>query len=140
VATGDVAADVAAFWFLAAFIPLAAALYAAERFGWDLSAPAWLLVALQGATYGVGNLSLLAAFRNGGKASVVAPLSGLYPVVTIPLAILFFSESVGGREWAGIGLALAAGAALSVEPRREAAGTKKVAVAQTTNPGGGVQP
>jgi uncharacterized membrane protein len=117
VATGDVAAEAATFWFLAAFIPLGVALYARERFGWDLPARAWLLVALQGAAYGLGNLSLLAAFRNGGKASVVAPLSGLYPVVTIPLVIVLFGESVGPREWAGVALALAAGVALSCEPR-----------------------
>jgi uncharacterized membrane protein len=118
VATGDVPAELATFWFLAAFIPLACVLYAVERFGWDLPARAWLLVVLQGATYGLGNLCLLAAFRSGGKASVVTPLSGLYPVVTIPLAIAFLGESVGRREWVGVAFALAAGTALAIEPRR----------------------
>jgi uncharacterized membrane protein len=123
VATGDVAAEVATFWFLTAFIPLGAVLYARERFGWDLSGRGWLLVALQGATYGLGNLSLLAAFRNGGQASIVAPLSGLYPVVAVPLGIVLFHESVGPREWAGIALALAAGVALSWKPKKTPAGS-----------------
>jgi uncharacterized membrane protein len=122
VATADVSAELAALWFLAAFVPLGVVLYLVERFGWDLPARAWLLLGFQGATYGLGNLSLLAAFRNGGKASIVAPLSGLYPVVTIPLVIVIFREYVGMREWAGIVLALAAAVALSyerVDPKAE---------------------
>jgi uncharacterized membrane protein len=132
VATADVAAEVATFWFLTAFIPLGLVLYIRERFDWNLSATGWVLVSLQGATYGLGNLSLLAAFRNGGQASIVAPLSGLYPVVAIPLAILLFQEIVGPREWAGIALAVAAGVALSLEPKQTPADTK--AMAQTTQP------
>lgn len=133
VATGDVAAEVATFWFLAAFIPLSAVLYARERFGWDLSARGWFLVALQGASYGLGNLTLLAALRNAGQASVVVPLSGLYPVVSIPLAILLFHESVGAREWVGIALALAAGVALSYAPRKTPSGAKEQAPIRPTD-------
>ncbi len=123
--TRDVSAERATFWFLAAFVPLAAALLAAgEAVPSELSARDGALVALLGASYGLGNLALLAAYRHEGKVSVVTPLTGLYPVVTIPLAILLFGESVGPREWAGIALALAAGAALSYEPKPPAAATR----------------
>ena len=134
VATGDVAAEVATFWFLTAFIPLGVALYFRERFDWNLSATSWFLVTLQGATYGLGNLSLLAAFRNGGQASIVARLSGLYPVVAIPLAILLFHENVGPREWAGIALAVAAGVALSWEPKKMPADSNALALTHTAEP------
>jgi drug/metabolite transporter (DMT)-like permease len=88
----------------------------------------------------LGNLSLLAAFRSGGKASIVTPLSGLYPVVTIPLAIILFQESVGLREWAGIALALVAGVALSLEPKKVPTRAKEVTLAPTTNPAERLQP
>jgi drug/metabolite transporter (DMT)-like permease len=114
--TRDVSAELSTFWFLASFVPLGAAILAIGRPGWSLSARDWLLVTLLGATYGLGNLSLLAAYGHQGKASIVTPLSGLYPIVTVPLAITFFGEQVGVREWLGIALALAAGAALSFEP------------------------
>src|SRR5262245_34352932 len=133
IVTGDVAAEVATFWFLAAFIPLGVVLYAREQFGFDLSVLGWLLVALQGTTYGLGNLSLLAALRNAGKASIVVPLSGLYPVVAIPLAILLFHESVGAREWVGVVLALAAGVALSYEPRKKPSEAKEQAPTRATD-------
>jgi drug/metabolite transporter (DMT)-like permease len=114
-ATNDTSAESAAFWFLAAFIPLAAGLLAADPPDWSLSLEQWLLVALLGATYGLGNLGLLAAFRHGGKASVVAPLTGLYPIIVIPLALVFFDEEISGRQWAGIAIALASAPALSCE-------------------------
>jgi uncharacterized membrane protein len=116
VSTGDVSAELSTFWFLAAFVPLAAVILANTRPDGSLPARDWLLVTLLGATYGLGNLTLLAAYRNQGKASVVTPLSGLYPIVTVPLAMIVFGEQVGAREWLGIALALATGVALSYEP------------------------
>lgn len=115
ISTRHVTAEQATFWFLAAFVPVGLAIIAIGPIRWSLPARDWLLVALLGATYGVGNLALLAAYRHGGKASVVTPLSGLYPVVTIPLAIVFFGEHVGSREWSGIALALVAAVALAYD-------------------------
>jgi transporter family protein len=119
--TREATAEQATFWFLAAFAPLGLAIIAIEPVPWALPARDWLVVALLGATYGVGNLALLAAYRHGGKASVVTPLSGLYPVVTIPLAIVFFGEHVGVREWSGIALALVAAIALAYDQPTTAA-------------------
>jgi drug/metabolite transporter (DMT)-like permease len=108
IATAYVSAELAVFWFLAAFIPLGVLLAAIEPMTWSLSARDWLLVSLLGFTYALGNLTLLAAYRADGKASVVTPMAGLYPVVAIPLAIVCFNERVGPWQWAGIGLALLA--------------------------------
>jgi len=118
--TDDVSAETCTFWFLAAFVPLAAAIVAFEPIDWNLSARQQLLLALLGLSYGVGNLGLLAAFRLGGKASIVTPLTGLYPVITIPLAMVFFGELVAAREWWGMGLALASAALLTCESRAPA--------------------
>jgi drug/metabolite transporter (DMT)-like permease len=61
-------------------------------------------------------------------------LSGLYPVVAIPLAILLFHEAVGPREWAGIALAVAAGVALSWEPKKTPADAKTMPRTETADP------
>jgi uncharacterized membrane protein len=77
-----------------------------------------MLVSALGFFFGLGNLAILLAFAREGKASVIAPLAGLYPVVSIPIAILFLGEKVSGREWLGIGLALTAVVALAWEGKK----------------------
>jgi drug/metabolite transporter (DMT)-like permease len=136
ISTSDVSAALSTFWFLAAFIPLTAwilidqpAFLVDRPIRWNLSVRDWFVVAALGLTYGLGNLTVLAAYRYGGKASVVTPLTGLYPVVTIPLAILFFDERVGNREWVGIALALVSAVALMCEPKeKEASRASEAAV------------
>jgi drug/metabolite transporter (DMT)-like permease len=78
----------------------------------------WIVFVLIGLLFALGNLALLASFGSGGKASIVTPLSGLYSVVTIPLAMLF-GERAGRREAGGIALALIAVVLLSWERRKE---------------------
>ncbi|MGQ0637475.1 MAG: DMT family transporter [Planctomycetaceae bacterium] len=128
VATGDISAAQSTFWFLGAFVPLAAwILIAQPRFlvdrpiQWNLPLQAWLVVIALGAAFGLGNLAVLAAYRHDGKASVVTPLAGLYPIMTIPLALVFFGETVGPREWAGIALAVVSAVAMMYEPKSAAA-------------------
>jgi drug/metabolite transporter (DMT)-like permease len=42
----------------------------------------------------IGNICVYQSFTFGGKASVVIPLSNLYPLVTILIAIAFFKERI----------------------------------------------
>ncbi len=56
----------------------------------------------------VGNVSFFGALRNGGPASTVVPISGLYPLVTVLAAVLFLKEKMNRVQIAGIGLAVAA--------------------------------
>ena len=60
-------------------------------------------------------LAGLAAFANNGKASIITPLAGLYPIVSIPIAIVLLHERISWREGVGILLALVSIAALSYE-------------------------
>jgi transporter family protein len=76
-----------------------------------------LLVIAQGFFLAFGNLAILLAFASQGKASIIAPLAALYPVVSVPIAIIFLGEKIGAREGLGIFLALASVAALSCETR-----------------------
>ena len=122
IATNHISGELSAVWFLAAFVPVGLLLLWREPLAANPSGKVWLLALLLGFSFALGNLALLAAFAREGKASVIAPLAGRYPIVSIPVAILFLGERVGPRETAGILLALLAAAALSREsPPRAAA-------------------
>jgi transporter family protein len=56
----------------------------------------------------VGNVACYQALALGGKAAAVIPLTALYPLVTIILALLFLGERLSLSQTVGIGLALAA--------------------------------
>lgn len=125
VASNMISSELLTLWFLAAFVPIAGAIFLAEpmkiipSMTWSLPAKAWFYAVLCGALYGFGNLALIAAYGSGGKASIVTPLSGLYPIVGIPLALLLLHESMNLRKSVGIGLALAGIVALSCEKKPE---------------------
>jgi drug/metabolite transporter (DMT)-like permease len=115
--TNQISGELSALWFLAAFIPVGLIILWREPLTGALPLKVWGLVALLGFFFAVGNYALLAAFASHGKASIIAPLAGLYPVVSVPIAILFLGEKIGPRETAGIVLALVSVAALSIEAR-----------------------
>ena len=116
-ATNDISGELATFWFLAAFVPVAVCILVQQSLPARIAPGTWLLVAALGLTFALGNYALLAAFANNGKASVITPLAGLYPLVSIPIAILLLGERIGWRESMGITLALISAAALSYESR-----------------------
>jgi transporter family protein len=68
-----------------------------------------------GLANGLGSWFLFRSLERGAKASVAIPLTALYPLVTILLATTLLNETLTWRQWLGIALALAAGAALSYE-------------------------
>jgi transporter family protein len=57
---------------------------------------------------GVGNLAFFTALNAGGKASVVAALTSIYPVVSIVLGWIVLRERLHWVQTAGVVLALAA--------------------------------
>ena len=114
-ATNYISVEFSLMLFSAAFVPIAIAIFLFQPLDWKISAMAWLLAILGGVLNGLGVLTSLAAFHQGGKASIVTPMIALYPVVTVALAIPILHEVVSRREMAGIGLALLAAAALSYE-------------------------
>ncbi len=63
---------------------------------------------LTGILGGLGNLAFFQALVKGGKASVIAPVTALFPMVTVLLAMLFLKERLGRVQWAGLGLAFVA--------------------------------
>ena len=63
---------------------------------------------LTGILGGVGNIFFFQAMVVGGKASVVAPVTALFPMVTVLLALIFLHERLGARQWLGLALAFVA--------------------------------
>lgn len=55
-----------------------------------------------------GIVALIAAFRSGGPTGVITVTTGLYPMVTVVLAVLLLEERLGLRQKIGLGLAAAA--------------------------------
>lgn len=67
---------------------------------------------LLGVSWGLGTVLFIVALSKG-RASIVVPLSGLSPAVSIILAVIFLGEPLTLREIIGILFALVASALLS---------------------------
>jgi drug/metabolite transporter (DMT)-like permease len=115
--TSHISSELSTLWFLGGYIPIAIVIFLTQKLDWQITTKAWSVVIGLGLFLGLGNLTLLAAYECKGKASVITPLSGLYPIVTVPLAIWFLDEKISGRELAGITLALVSVVALSYEKK-----------------------
>ena len=63
---------------------------------------------LTGILGGLGNLAFFQALVKGGEASIVAPVTALFPMVTVLLAVVFLRERLGRTQWVGLGLAFVA--------------------------------
>lgn len=119
--TRHASSELAALAFLAGFIPPSLIIPIAEPPAAGLPGGTWLLLILLGLLFALGNLTAVFAYGSGGKAAIVTPLAGLYPVITVPIAVAFLGEGISAREWAGIFLALAAVAMLCREPKQASA-------------------
>jgi uncharacterized membrane protein len=56
----------------------------------------------------LGNVAYYQALAAGGKAAAVTPITGLYPLVTISLAMLFLHERLNKVQTAGVGVSVVA--------------------------------
>ena len=117
ISTNYISGELSTLWFLAASIPAGVVLLMREPLTVSVGSNVLLLVGLLGFSFALGNWAVLDAFARGGKASIITPISGLYSMVTIPLAIIFLGERVGPRESLGIVIALVAVVAISIESK-----------------------
>ena len=114
-ATNRVSAESAFATFAAGFVPVAVAICFNERGFLSVPFVAAGWAALGGLFNGLGVLATLAAYRNGGKASIVTPLAALYPVITVLIAVIFLREPINAIQCTGIILAIVGGVCLSRE-------------------------
>jgi bacterial/archaeal transporter family protein len=63
---------------------------------------------LTGILGGTGNIAFFHALVMGGKASIVSPVTALFPLVTVILAVTFLHERLGTAQKIGLALALIA--------------------------------
>jgi bacterial/archaeal transporter family protein len=63
---------------------------------------------LTGILGGVGNIFFFQALVKGGEASVVAPVTALFPMITVLLALIFLKERLRPVQWVGLLLAFVA--------------------------------
>ena len=110
--TNYLSAESALIWLVAGFFLLDPWLYPRESI-LDFSARSLLWTFLSALLNALGAWALLAAMKHGGKASIVVPLTALYPIVTIVLAPLVLHESISHSQQLGVICALAAVALLS---------------------------
>jgi len=107
--------------FALAWIPVGMAiLVLVPGLSFRLSPSGWFLSVVFGALIGVGSLVTFASYR-WGKASVVTPIIGLYPALTILLAVPLLKEPLDAVRGTAVVLALAAGGALGYESERSPA-------------------
>jgi drug/metabolite transporter (DMT)-like permease len=117
-ATNYLSGGLAALLVLIGFLVANAALAATVPWPAEVSPRTWALVTSLGFFLAFGNFAVVKAYA-GGKASVITPLAGLYPLVSVPIAVLLLDETVGARTAAGIACAVAAVLALSCAPEAE---------------------
>ena len=119
--TNYISAEMSYLAWCAAFVPLALGIVITQPLNWDMPAAMVGAALAAGTLNGFGVIAAFAAYRHGGKAAIVAPLTAaLQPIVTVMLALLFLGERVGLIEGCGIVLAICAAAALSQETKRPA--------------------
>jgi uncharacterized membrane protein len=96
-------------------IPMAVAIFLlVPGLSFKLSGKVWLLSILFGALIGIGGLVTFASYR-WGKASVVTPIIGLYPALTVLFAVPLLREELDTLRIVSVVLALTAAVALSCE-------------------------
>src|SRR2546425_11602785 len=103
-----ISADSLLVWLMAGYILTLPYLLATDDI-FTLSSRDIFVGVLGGITNGLGSWSLFAALENGAKASVAIPLTALYPLLTILLAVVFLAERLTPLQGVGILFAIVAG-------------------------------
>jgi transporter family protein len=96
------------FLFTIGGVPIALGVLIARRFRLEKSPKGIFNGLLVGVLSGIGGTALFAAYGTGANTAVVTVVSGLYPVVTVVLAVIFLRERLTARQWVGLGFATAA--------------------------------
>ena len=110
--TNYISAESSLIWLVVGFLLIEPLFYpGAAGFhysSWNLT---WAL--LSGVLNALGAWALFAAMKSGGKASIVAPFTALYPLVVVLVVPFLLRESITLYQGAGVVCALAAVVLLS---------------------------
>jgi transporter family protein len=110
--TNYLSAESALIWLVVGFLLMEPFLYPGRTLlSYPVRSLAWALSC--GLLNTLGSWALLAAMKSGGKASIVTPLTALYPLVVVLAAPVVLHESITRLQGIGVCLALAAVVLLS---------------------------
>ena len=100
------------FFFTIGILPVAALCAFRLRFRIAVERLGVFYSLLMGVLAALATLAFFAAMKNG-KASLIAPLTSLYPALTVVLAVIFLNEKLNGVQICGLLLAMVSIAILS---------------------------
>jgi uncharacterized membrane protein len=96
------------FLFTLGSIPVVLVVLARQKFKLEKNRKGIIYGLVAGVLSAAGAIGFFAAFRSGGNASVVTTATGMYPVVTVLLALLFLHERLTRTQVVGLGFAIVA--------------------------------
>lgn len=111
--TNRVSAESALIWLVVGFFLLTPVFYPGRSL-FHYSTRSLLFILVCSALNALGALALFAAMKNGGKASIVVPVTALYPLVVVLFGPFVLKQSMTLLQGAGVLCSLAAVALLSI--------------------------
>ena len=105
--TDLLSAESALVWLTVGFVLMEPFLYSGPSM-FHYSARSITFVVAGGLLNALGSWALLAAMKNGGKASVVVPMTAVYPMVVCVVAPLILKEHLTSIQAAGIACGMGA--------------------------------
>jgi uncharacterized membrane protein len=113
-AVNRISTETALAWVSAGFMLLQPLVFPSVSV-FSYSSSSLICALLNGICNGFGILFLMAAMRQGGKASIVESLAALYPIFVVVLAPLLLREKLSAFHLVGAGCAVLAGILLAAE-------------------------
>jgi bacterial/archaeal transporter family protein len=104
--TDLISAESALVWLIVGFLLLEPLLYPGRSL-LGYSSGSIVLVVLAGVMNSIGSWAILAAMKAGGKASVVVPITAVYPLVVCLVAPVLLHEHITYLQGSGIACGLA---------------------------------
>ncbi|HMI52124.1 MAG TPA: DMT family transporter [Candidatus Saccharimonadales bacterium] len=105
--TDRVSAESALVWLVVGFLVLQPLVYPGKS-ALQYSTKSIVFVLVAGVLNALGSWAVLAAMKSGGKASIVVPLTAVYPMVVCVLSPLLLHEHITALQ--GLGIACGMGA------------------------------
>ena len=103
--TDLISAESALVWLIVGFVLLEPVVYPGRGL-FQYPGGSIALVVLAGVMNSIGSWAILAAMKAGGKASVVVPLTAVYPMVVCLVAPLLLHEHITVTQGSGIACGL----------------------------------
>ena len=114
VTTNRLSADAVLIWDRIGYVVLLPLLVVNAHLN-TLGPKDFIIGTLDGVTNSLGALFLYMSLASGAKASIAVPLTALYPLLTVLLAVALLGERVSPLHWVGIILAVVAAVLMSLE-------------------------